>query len=118
MKTLFSSIYLSILEMSCASNDDDDDDDDDDAISYPLFGSEIEVQINRLAFDAMAPFISPSGHYLVFNTLNDGTNTKLYYAIKVNDSTFTFESKLRVTNQATPPHLDAVADMDMDRNFY
>ena len=112
MKTLFSSIYLLILRMSCASNDDNN------AISYPSFGSEIEVQINGLAFDTMVPFISPSGHYLVCNNLNNGTNAKLYYAIKVNDSTFTFEGELRKTNQATPPHLDAVADMDMNRNFY
>jgi hypothetical protein len=112
MKALLRSICLSVLSISCSSNNDNN------AISYPSFGSKIDVTINALAFDAMEHFLSPNGNYLVFNNLNDGINTKLYYANKVTDSTFNFEGELLGTNQATPPHLDAVADMDMDRNFY
>jgi hypothetical protein len=66
----------------------------------------------------MEPFISPNGNYLFFNNLNDGINTKLYYAIKVNDSTFNFVGELSGTNQMSTPHLDAVADMDVNGNFY
>ena len=86
--------------------------------SYPSFGHEIEVTINGLSFDAMEPFISPNGNYLFFNNLNDGINTKLYYATKVNDSTFTFIGEINGANQITPPHLDAVADLDSLNNFY
>jgi hypothetical protein len=86
--------------------------------TYPSFGTEIEVTINGLTFDAMEPFISADGNYLFFNNLNDGLNTKLFYATKVNDSTFNYVGELNGPNQPTPPHLDAVADMDSSNNFY
>ena len=86
--------------------------------TYPSFGAEIDVSINGLTFDAMEPFISPDGDILFFNSLNDGVNTKLYYATKINDSTFTYIGEVNGTNQPTPPHLDAVADMDSANNFY
>ena len=57
---------------------------------YPTFGPEIKVSINGLTFDAMEPFISLDGNTLYFNSLNSGGNTNLYYATKLNDSTFTF----------------------------
>jgi type IX secretion system substrate protein/WD40 repeat protein len=86
--------------------------------TYPSFGREIAVTITGLSFDAMEPFISPDGNYLFFNNLNDGVNTKLYYAEKINDSTFNYIGELNGPNQASPPHLDAVADMDSSANFY
>ena len=86
--------------------------------TYPSYGPEIQVTINGLSFDAMEPFISSDGNYLFFNNLNDGVNTKLFYATKVNDSTFNYVGELNGTNQTTPPHLDAVADMDTLNNFY
>ena len=86
--------------------------------TYPSFGPEKQVIINGLTFDAMEPFISPDENYLFFNNLNDGVNTKLYYATKVNDSTFNFVGELNGANQTTPPHLDAVADLDSLNNFY
>lgn len=86
--------------------------------TYPMFGPEKEVAITGLIFDAMEPFISPNGEYLFFNNLNDGVNTKLYYASKVNDSTFTYVGELIGANQVTPPYLDAVADLDSLANFY
>ncbi|SDL38692.1 hypothetical protein [Kriegella aquimaris] len=108
-------ISLVLLIFSCSSNDNEIN---NSPIIYPEFGSEIEVQINGLTFDAMEPFISPSGNYIFFNNLNDGVNTKLYYATKVNDSTFNFAGELIGANQTTPPHLDAVADMDGNGDFY
>lgn len=86
--------------------------------NYPAFGPEIDVNINGLSFDAMEPFISPNGNFLFFNNLNDGINTKLYYATKVNDSVFNFMGELNGTNQIAPPHLDAVADLDAMNAFY
>ncbi len=86
--------------------------------TYPSFSSEIDVTINGLSFDAMEPFISPNGNYLFFNNLNDGINTKLYYATKLNDSTFNYIGELNGVNQITSPHLDAVGDLDAVSNFY
>lgn len=100
----------------CSSNDNDND--NTDALIFPSFGSEIEVTINGLSFDAMEPFLSPDGNYLFFNNLNDGINTKLFYATKIDDATFNYVGELTGANQTIPPHLDAVADMDTNGNFY
>ncbi|MFT4661877.1 MAG: hypothetical protein ACI8XB_002158 [Patiriisocius sp.] len=86
--------------------------------TYPTFGPEIDVSILGLSFDAMEPFISADGNILFFNNLNDGINTKLYYATFINDSTFSFAGEVNGANQIAPPHLDGVADMDSDDNFY
>lgn len=106
-------ILLSSLIISCSANDDNDTNP-----IYPSFGSERAVTIDGLLFDAMEPFVSPDGNYLFFNNLNDGINTKLYYATRINDSTYFFKGELLGTNQETPPYLDAVADMDFKGNFY
>lgn len=113
-KVILSSIFATIFICSCSSHNNEIDPD----IIYPSFGSEIDVTINGLSFDAMEVFIAPSGAYLFFNSLNDGVNTKLFYASRVNDSIFTYEGEIVGTNQTTPPHLDAVADMDLFGNFY
>ncbi len=83
----------------------------------PAFGNEIPVTVTGLYFDAMEPFISPDGNTLFFNSLNDGINTGLYYAAKVNDSTFSFVGQVSGVNQPAP-HLDAVASMDYSNRFY
>ncbi len=108
-------LYIIILLfISCSSNKNDIN----NTQIYPSFDSEIGVNINGLFFDAMEPFISPDGNYLFFNNLNDGINTKLYYATKINDSTFNYVGELIGTNQSTTPHLDAVADININGNFY
>jgi hypothetical protein len=66
----------------------------------------------------MEPFISTDGNYLFFNSLNNGTTTTLYYATKINDSTFTFAGRLTGANLLTPPHLDAVASIDSANRFF
>ncbi len=114
MKTIIKIIFISLLIISCSSNDNDTN----NSLIYPSFSSEIEVAINGLSFDAMEPFVSPNGNYLFFNNINDGINTKLYYATKINDSTFNYVGELIGTNQTTSPHLDAVADMDINGDFY
>lgn len=85
---------------------------------YPVFGPEINVTINGLTFDAMEPFLSADGTVLFFNNLNDGVNTRLYFATKVDDSTFNLAGEVNGTNRPTPPHLDAVPDMDLFGAFY
>lgn len=86
--------------------------------TYPTFGPEIPVTINGLTFDAMEPSISADGNYIFFNSLNDGITTSLYYATKVNDSTFTFSGALTGANETTSPRLDAVASSDSSNNFF
>ncbi len=114
IKVFLRIIFLSLIIISCSSSDDDVT----ESLVYPSFGSEIEVTINDLSFDAMEPFLSPNGNYLFFNNLNDGINTKLYYATKINDSTFNYVGELMGSNQTIAPHLDAVADMDSNGSFY
>lgn len=85
----------------------------------PSFGPETDVTINGLTFDAMEPFISGDGTYLFFNNVNDGVDTKLFYATRLNDSTFDLVGEVNGTNQAPAPVLlDAVADLDTLNNFY
>ena len=111
MKKQLLILLISSVFISCSTNNES-------TSSYPTFGNEINVTINSLTFDAMEPFISSNGNYLFFNNINDGINTKLYYATRVNDSTFNFVGELSGANQTISPHLDAVADMDMNGNFY
>jgi hypothetical protein len=113
-KAILKIIFTSFIIISCSSNDDAII----ESLVYPSYGSEMEVTINDLSFDAMEPFLSPNGNYLFFNNLNDGINTKLYYATKINDATFNYVGELLGSNQTTTPHLDAVADMDSNGNFY
>ncbi|HEU4716433.1 MAG TPA: T9SS type A sorting domain-containing protein [Bacteroidia bacterium] len=89
-----------------------------DAQNVPVFGNEIPVTITGLTFDAMEPFISPDGNYLFFNSLNDGITTSLYYAVRVNDSVFTYMGALNGADQTVTPRLDAVASCDSVNNFY
>lgn len=87
------------------------------AQNVPVFGPEIDVTINGLSFDAMEPFITDDGNYLLFNNEGSG-NKKLYYASRIDDSTFTYQGELTGTNiGGSPPYLDAVPDLDTMHNF-
>lgn len=90
----------------------------DYAQTYPAFGSQKEVTVTGLNFDAMEIFISPDGNTLFFNSLNSGGNTNLYYATKVDDTTFTYQGLLGGCYDSSPNHLDAVASMDSMNNFF
>jgi len=85
--------------------------------SSPTFGPEKKVTINGLTFDAMEPFISSDGNTLFFNSLNSGGNTNLYYATKINDTTFTYVGLVGGTYDSSPNHLDGVASIDSLNNF-
>lgn len=88
------------------------------AQTYPNYGAEIPVTINGLQFDAMEPSITADGNTIFFNSLNDGISTSLYYASRVDDSTFTFMGALTGANQSISPRLDAVASSDSANRFY
>ena len=114
IKSIIIEFLLVLVLFACSSNDEDLL----PTPTYPNYGDEINVTIIGLPYDAMEPFISADGQYLFFNNKNDGINTKLFYASKVNDSTFNFLGELAGTNQIIPPHLDAVPDMDINGTFY
>lgn len=86
--------------------------------TIPAFGNEIPVTINGLTFDAMEPALSADDNALFFNSLNDGITTSLYYAGKLNDSTFNLVGLVPVVNQTVTPRLDGVASLDSLNNFY
>ena len=86
--------------------------------AYPIFGPEINVTINGLGFDAMEPFISPDENTMFFNSLNSADTTNLYYATRVNDSTFTYIGLVGGILDTAANHLDAVASLDISNNFY
>lgn len=89
------------------------------AQNYPVYGDQIKVNINGLTFDAMEPFISADEQTLFFNSINSGGNTNLYYATKVDDSTFNFVGLVNGTLDTVPgDHLDAVASLDMNNRFF
>lgn len=88
------------------------------AQTVPTFGPEIKVTISGLTFDAMEPFISPDGNTLFFNSLNAGGNTNIYFALKENDSTFTFMGLVDGCYDPSPEHLDGVPAMDNNNQFF
>ncbi len=80
------------------------------------FGDPVAVTIRGYGGDAMEPFVSPDGKYLFFNNRNDsGTNTNLFFARRVDDTTFAYGGAIRGANSAD---LDAVPSMDVANNFY
>ncbi len=107
-------LFAGLVMISCAENDEPIDKTED----IIAFENPQEVQIDGYADHAMEPFISPDGQHLFFNSLNDAINTKLYYATRVDDLTFTFVGEVNGANQTVEPYLDAVADMDELNNFY
>lgn len=106
-------ILLFVILISCANNTTVD------PVAKELrYENPTAITINGYADDAMEPFISPDGNTLFFNSLNDGTDTKLYFATKVNAATFTFMGELTGANETISTQLNAVADMDALNNFY
>ena len=74
------------------------------------------VAIRGYAGDAMEPFITRDGRYLLFNNRNDPrVNTDLHYAERVDDLTFDYRGELKGANS---PALDGVASMDRDGNLF
>ena len=79
----------------------------------PRRGKPVPVTIQGYHGDAMEPFVSPDGKYLFFNNRNDaGTDTNLYFARRVNDTTFSYGGADRRRQQSA---LDAVASIDAIR---
>lgn len=84
---------------------------------FPSFEPEIKVLISGYSGDAMEPFLSPDGNTLFFNSLNNGFDTKLHYATRVDDSLFTYVGEVIGANEPSNPQLNAVASLDTTGNF-
>jgi Tol biopolymer transport system component len=83
---------------------------------YHGFSDPLPVTISGYAGDAMEPFITKDGRYLLFNNRNDPSiNTDLYYAARIDDQTFKFLGRVPDVNS---PALDAVASLDDRGNLY
>lgn len=81
-----------------------------DRSEYHGFADPLPVTISGYTGDAMEPFITKDGRYLLFNNRNDPSiNTDLYYAARIDDQTFKFLGPLPDVNS---PALDAVPSLD------
>jgi hypothetical protein len=84
---------------------------------YGVFTDPEPVTIQGYTQDAMEPFISPDGNYLFFNDSNSLATTDLYYATRIDDTTFQFQGEIAGANGGTNT-LTAVPSMDMNNVFY
>lgn len=107
-------LFLAITIISACANDTIED----PASNTIVYSNPVQITINGYTSHAMEPFISPDGNTLFFNSINDGNNTKIYYATKVNSTTFTFQGELDGANESQAAQLNAVADLDALNNFY
>jgi Tol biopolymer transport system component len=81
-----------------------------------LYAAPQRVAIRGYTGDAMEPFITRDGRFLLFNNRNEGpVNTNLYYAERVDDVTFDYKGEIAGVNTAA---LEGVPTLDRNRNFY
>lgn len=86
------------------------------AISSNLFNTPEQVQINGYDGNLMEPFLTRDGHYLLFNNSNaPDVDTNIYYAKRINDTTFEFKGEVPGLNSSL---LDGVASLDRNNLLY
>ncbi|MFI4933343.1 MAG: TolB family protein [Caulobacterales bacterium] len=74
------------------------------------------VTIRGYDGDAMEPFITKDGRYLLFNNRNDPPEkTDLFYARRIDDRAFQFKGEIKGANS---PALDGVASLDSAGTLY
>ncbi len=79
------------------------------------FANEKKITIIGYNSDAMEPFISKDDKYLFFNNLKGATSKDIFYAQKINDTTFQFKGQILGVNTQ---YVDANPTMDKNNNFY
>jgi len=79
------------------------------------FTNEQKVTIIGYSSDAMEPFITKDGNFLFFNNLQGINGKDLYYAERINDTTFVFKGEIQGVNTA---FVDGNPTMDEQNNFY
>jgi hypothetical protein len=79
---------------------------------YTAFKSPQRVEVVGYSGDAMEPFITRDGRYLLFNNRNDpAVDTNLYYAERIDDLHFRFRGEVRGANSTA---LDGVPSVSRD----
>ena len=74
------------------------------------------MTIRGYAGDAMEPFLTKDGRFLLFNNRNEKPeNTNLYYARRINGLTFEFAGEIQGVNT---PALEGVPSLDRQGNLY
>lgn len=90
-------------------------DDPNDSVVDSIFENEQKISINGYSSDAMEPFISKDGNTLFFNNLKGANGKDIYYAERVNDSTFEFKGEVEGVNTDA---VDGNPTMDAQGKFY
>jgi Tol biopolymer transport system component len=84
---------------------------------YSAFANPRAVSIRGYSGDAMEPFMTPDGRYLLFNSLNQPpAHTTLRYATRIDDFTFTYQGELAGANDRQA--LTAVPAVAGDQTLY
>jgi len=95
---------------ACAPQQADDRSAATPAAEYRAFGAPQRVTIRGYDGDAMEPFITKDGLYLLFNNRNDPrTNTNLHFAARVDGLTFQYRGEIKGVNT---PVLEGVPSLD------
>jgi hypothetical protein len=85
-------------------------------VGCPAFGAPERVTINGYGSDAMEPFATRDGRFLLFNNSNaQPTDTNLHYAQRIDDLTYDYRGELTGANSLA---LDAVATVDSAGTLY
>ncbi len=79
------------------------------------FRNEKKVTIIGYSLDAMEPFITKNGNYIFFNNHQGSNEKELYYAEKIDDTTFEFKGEIQGVNSSS---VDGNPTMDANNNFY
>jgi len=83
---------------------------------YRAFGNPQRVTIRSYDGDAMEPFITKDGRFLLFNNRNDPRiNTNLHFAARVEDLTFDYRGEITGVNTAA---LEGVPSVDRSGNLF
>jgi hypothetical protein len=83
---------------------------------YCAFGAAQRATIRGYRDDAMEPFVTKDGRYLLFNNRNDPRiDTRLLYAERVDDLTFEHRGETGGVNTGA---LEGVPSLDRNGNLY
>ena len=83
---------------------------------YRLFQGEQRVTLRGYKEDAMEPYLTKDGRYLLFNNRNDpAINTNLHYAKHVDDLHFDYQGEIKGVNTAA---LEGVPSVDNAGDLY
>src|SRR5713226_6084581 len=87
-----------------------------DGRTYDAFHTPEDVAITGYGWEAMEPFLSRDGCYLLFNNRNEPpANTNLHWAERVDDLTFSYLGEIPGVNTEA---LEGVPSMDQEGNLY